>query len=139
MLQSVSRKMSTSQARIGQNNSSYTLSEKDLIKVARLAWLWFDVQKSEKIHVMRKRRAPTFTAQHGYVLKSREVDNFDPSFPGGFRIRKASVQLCSTTASLEQLPRGSPCTEVSQSRGDVALRDVGSVHGGGGLGLDLGT
>ena len=28
--------------------------------------------------------------------------------------------------------------EVSQSRGDVALRDVGSGHGGGGLGLALG-
>ena len=28
--------------------------------------------------------------------------------------------------------------EVFQSRGDVALRDVGSGHGGGGLGLRLG-
>ena len=31
---------------------------------------------------------------------------------------------------------GSPSLEVSQSRGDVALRDVGSGHGGGGLRLD---
>ena len=30
---------------------------------------------------------------------------------------------------------GSPSLEVSQSRGDVALRDVGSGHGGDGLGL----
>jgi len=31
----------------------------------------------------------------------------------------------------------SPSLEVSQSCGDVALRDVDSGHGGGGLGLDL--
>ena len=31
---------------------------------------------------------------------------------------------------------GSPSLEVFQNRGDVALRDVGSGHGGGGLGLD---
>ena len=33
---------------------------------------------------------------------------------------------------------GSLSLEVFQSRGDVALRDVGSGHGGDGLGLDLG-
>ena len=32
---------------------------------------------------------------------------------------------------------GSLSQEVSKSCGDVALRDVGSGHGGGGLGLDL--
>jgi len=38
-----------------------------------------------------------------------------------------------------QLPRvGSPSLEVFQNGGDVALRDVGSGHGGGRLGLDLG-
>ena len=31
----------------------------------------------------------------------------------------------------------SPSMEVSQSRGDVALRDVGSGHGGVGLGLGI--
>jgi len=40
-----------------------------------------------------------------------------------------------------QLPREvgeSPSLEVSQSCGDVALRDVGSGHSGSGLGLGLG-
>ena len=32
---------------------------------------------------------------------------------------------------------GSPSLEVSQSRGDVALSDVGSGHGGGGLMAEL--
>ena len=43
--------------------------------------------------------------------------------------------------TLAQLPREvgeSPSLEVPQSRGDVALRDVGSGHGGGGLGSTLG-
>ena len=38
------------------------------------------------------------------------------------------------------LPRevvDSPSLEVIPHRGDVALRDVGSGHGGGGLGLDF--
>ena len=42
---------------------------------------------------------------------------------------------------MAQLPREvgrPPSLEGSQSCGDVALRDVGSGHGGGGLGLDLG-
>ena len=33
---------------------------------------------------------------------------------------------------------GSPFVEVFKNCGDVALRDVGSGHGGDGLGLDLG-
>ena len=33
---------------------------------------------------------------------------------------------------------GSPSLEVFQNHGDVALRDVVSGHGGGGMGLDLG-
>ena len=40
-----------------------------------------------------------------------------------------------------RLPRevvGPPFLEVFENSGDVALRDVGSGHGGGGLGLDLG-
>ena len=32
---------------------------------------------------------------------------------------------------------GSPSLEVFQNSGDVALRDVGSGHGGGGLGLEI--
>ena len=42
---------------------------------------------------------------------------------------------------MAQLPREvgeSPSLEVSQSCGDVALRDVGSGHSGSGLGLGLG-
>ena len=41
---------------------------------------------------------------------------------------------------MAQLPRGvvgSPSLEVFQNHGDVALRDVVSGHGSGGLGLDL--
>ena len=45
---------------------------------------------------------------------------------------------CGGTAALEVL--GSPSLEVFQSHGDVALMEVGSGHGGGGLGLgDLGS
>ena len=42
---------------------------------------------------------------------------------------------------MAELPRevgGSPSLGVFQNHGDVALRDVGSGYGGGGLGLDLG-
>jgi len=45
--------------------------------------------------------------------------------------------LIRSSAAVAQLPRevvGSPSTEVFQNRGDVALRDVGSGHGGVGLG-----
>ena len=43
---------------------------------------------------------------------------------------------CSSDDALAQLPRegGSPSLGVSQSCGDVALRDVGSGHGGVGWG-----
>ena len=44
--------------------------------------------------------------------------------------------------ALAQLPTelgGSSSLGVSQSRGDVALRDVGSGHGAVGLGLGLGS
>ena len=40
---------------------------------------------------------------------------------------------------MAQLPRdvmGSPSLEVFQNHGDVALSDVGSGHGGDGLGLE---
>ena len=43
---------------------------------------------------------------------------------------------------MAQLPRevvGSPSLEVLKNQRDVALRDVGSGHGGGGLGLYLGS
>ena len=42
--------------------------------------------------------------------------------------------------AVAQLPRevvGSPSLEVFRNHRDVALRDVVSGHGGGGLGLDL--
>ena len=45
-------------------------------------------------------------------------------------------QRCAGTAA--QGGVGSPSLEVFKEGGDVALRDVGSGHSGGGLGLDLG-
>ena len=41
---------------------------------------------------------------------------------------------------MAQLPKElgeSPSLQASKSRADVALRDVGSGHGGGGLGLGI--
>ena len=47
--------------------------------------------------------------------------------------------LGTISAPREQGGGESPSVEAFQSHGDVALRDVGSGHGGGGLGLDLET
>ena len=53
------------------------------------------------------------------------------------------TKLSSTHAALlrDRLPGevvGSPSLEVFKEGGDMALRHVGSGHGGGGVGLDLG-
>ena len=50
-------------------------------------------------------------------------------------ISSLKEQCCSGTAAHGVV--GSPSLEVSQSCGDVALRDVGSGHGGGGLGWGI--